>query len=367
VEANRTAHPLARSRVAASPASRSRDPWSWRPSVRPWFRALEAAAQDWCPDDRLELDKSLLVDRLVDACKGAEEWLMHPCSNVLTLPRPDTLQRDFQLAVWVGSQSAIPMGNVTVPEPLWAWAADGGNPVQPGRHAIDVLGAQVAAANSPASVDLDLWCDSLGFPYPNSWAAAVPAITTEGIRLEKDISDFLRTVSVGQAFLPDCLAWARSVTKVAIPLRRNGRTGFRSGSAKEIPGMVVLDIDVNALLVLEALVHESAHHHLFLAEAASSLVDPDHDGTYHSPLRPEPRPLRGILLAYHALAYICAFYADAGACGLMSDDAYRSEAEDLLGKLADAEGTLLANRGFLTDHGNKFLDETAKVATYGRP
>jgi HEXXH motif-containing protein len=61
---------------------------------------------------------------------------------------------------------------------------------------------------------------------------------------------------------------------------------------------------------LESIVHESAHLHLYMALAQEPLIDPDHDGHYKSPLRPDPRPLRGILLAYHALAYIAALFAD---------------------------------------------------------
>jgi HEXXH motif-containing protein len=128
----------------------------------------------------------------------------------------------------------------------------------------------------------------------------------------------------------------------------------------------VLDIDIDPVFVLEALVHESAHHHLCLAEMESLLVDPKHDGTYPSPLRPEPRPLRGILLAYHALAYICALYVEARACGFIPRDAYRSEADDLQSKLDAAESTLCSSRQFLTESGDQFFSETMNVAAHGR-
>jgi HEXXH motif-containing protein len=135
---------------------------------------------------------------------------------------------------------------------------------------------------------------------------------------------------------------------------------------KELPGVVTLDIDIDSVFLLEALVHESAYHHLFIEEAASPLVHPRHHGTYHSPLRPEPRPLRGILLAYHALAYICAFYTDAHINGLVPTGSYSAEIHDTVSKLAEAESTLMANRQFLTDRGNEFIDKTTDVVECGR-
>ena len=99
--------------------------------------------------------------------------------------------------------------------------------------------------------------------------------------------------------------------RIAIPLTNHGADRVRSWSSRTHPGAVHLDIDSGGLRVLEALVHESAHCHLYMQEASGPLIEAGDTGLYESPLRSDPRPLRGILLAYHALAYICAFYSDA--------------------------------------------------------
>jgi HEXXH motif-containing protein len=99
-----------------------------------------------------------------------------------------------------------------------------------------------------------------------------------------------------------------------------------------------------------------------IAEAESALVDPDHEGLYSSPLRPEPRPLRGILLAYHAIAYICAFYEEVISAGLGQAGICMAELPPMREKLAAAGEVLNANKQHLTSAGLRFLERTHDVA-----
>ena len=120
----------------------------------------------------------------------------------------------------------------------------------------------------------------------------------------------------------------------------------------------------NELQAIEALVHESAHQHLFMAETAGALVDPRHTAIYKSPLRDDPRPLRGVLLACHALAYIAAYYTDALQASLSAARRLESHISETRHKLHDALKILLANRQYLTAHGGDFLDRTMEVERY---
>jgi hypothetical protein len=349
----------------AMPAEDLSDPWAWQPSASSWFLDLSRVAGDWQTDPDLRLDEPRLKLRLLDGCHDEERWLRHPCMNVLTSRAGQSIQRDFQAAVWIAAHSEETIGTVNLPEPLWAWACDGGSRIPAGRHELSELGQGVAAARAPVSLALDVWCGSLGFAHAGSWADAPPASDAEAAQLEMDIVHFLRTMTLAETLLPNCASWCASVVQVAIPFRRRDQNGFRSSSSSEVPGLVVLDIHVDGVAILEALVHEAAHHHLFLAEASAPLVIPDHSGLYHSPLRSEPRPLRGILLAFHALAYIGCLYAEATRSGLRSQDAYQ-ETMQLRQMVDDAAQTLTNNRRFLTDDGNCFLDRTLEVAQYGR-
>jgi HEXXH motif-containing protein len=120
----------------------------------------------------------------------------------------------------------------------------------------------------------------------------------------------------------------------------------------------------NELQAIEALVHESAHQHLFMAEATSALVDPRHTSVYKSPLRDDPRPLRGVLLACHALAYIAAFYTDALNGSVSAARRVEVHLSATRKKLTEALDILLANRQHLTAEGYDFLDHTVEVERY---
>jgi HEXXH motif-containing protein len=115
---------------------------------------------------------------------------------------------------------------------------------------------------------------------------------------------------------------------------------------------------------VEALVHESAHQHLFTAEAAGALVDPHHTALYKSPLRADARPLRGVLLACHALAYIAAYYTDALRESIAPAQLLETQLERTRHKFNDALSVLLTNNRHLTIEGRDFLDRTVEVGSY---
>jgi HEXXH motif-containing protein len=115
--------------------------------------------------------------------------------------------------------------------------------------------------------------------------------------------------------------------------------------------------------IVEALVHESAHHYFRIRDGAHPLVESGHAATYASPLRRDPRPLRGIFLAYHALAYICACFTDSSRLGLGLAD--ERELSQLRAKARDAECTLAGAAAHLTESGREFFEQTRAVVDYG--
>jgi HEXXH motif-containing protein len=87
---------------------------------------------------------------------------------------------------------------------------------------------------------------------------------------------------------------------------------------------------------------------------------------FPSPLKAKARPLRGVMLAYHALAYITALYDALERAGVTSDR--RGLADELarLRAAADAaEATCLKARHLLTAHGRHFLDQTYEGVRHG--
>jgi HEXXH motif-containing protein len=91
------------------------------------------------------------------------------------------------------------------------------------------------------------------------------------------------------------------------------------------------------------------------------MIAPDHaDRRFPSPLKPEPRPLRGVMLAYHALAYITELYDAVRELDVIADEeAFELQLVELRTAAMDAEATCMSARPFLTERGQQFLDHTA--------
>jgi HEXXH motif-containing protein len=350
------------------PATIIGTPWSWLPDPAPWFDSLVDPLIAWEPDPELKADVPSVKLAIARAIDNRGAWLRHPCASRLTLrTQRHARRRDLQLLVWVAAHVEDDPGQVAVPAELGLWSPSGEHRLGPGVYSLAELGASLREAPSPCALDLDPWCGSVGFPMPDSWAEILPEATdADRMRLTSEIVAFCRAVSRIEALLPEMLAWLTTATRVVIPLRGEPGGDFHSGSQPDLPGAIYCDLFGGPLQILEALAHETAHLHLHTAAAHAPLVDPDHQGRYHSPLRPEPRPLRGILLACHALAYICAAFVDARRAGYTSEDASTRTLDDLRHRMDDAEATLVANRQYLTDWGNDFLERTREVCTYGR-
>jgi HEXXH motif-containing protein len=355
-----TAH---RGPAMATAEAREAGPWAWRPSPAGFYEELARLATRWTPDPRLHVDADIAREQVQAAAAEHAPWLVHPCLAAITCQTPgDALQRDVNLLIWTAAHADLGAATLTVADPVTVWGPAGDLALDPGHHALADLGSALREQPAPpCALALDPWCRTVGAPIPGSWAEA-SAAPVDAQELVGDLRQLMRTVAVTEHTLPACMDWLLAVTRVVIPLRGHPDGAFRSGCEPDVPGMVYLDVTASDLQIAEALVHESAHRHLFVAEAEGPLVEPGHNGRYTSPLRPDPRPLRGILLAGHALAYIAALYADAARARSVPSAVLETEAEALLPKLAAAEATLVGARAHLTGRGRDFLDRLQEVA-----
>jgi HEXXH motif-containing protein len=212
----------------------------------------------------------------------------------------------------------------------------------------------------------DPWGDSLpdiamaGDIGHAAWWARLPLSSSDESELAGDIRSLLVTQRLLRSMMPSTSAWLGAVTRVVVPLVRSQGGEFRSGSIAGIPGLVFVEMTRKQLLVLEALVHESAHLHFHIAEFNNDFIAAGHDGLYASPLRPDPRPLRGIFLALHALVYMCAFYKD---WQRRTGDACATEARQDLLRHRDAAGAILRSaRAHLSPAGDAYLTTCLDMA-----
>jgi HEXXH motif-containing protein len=177
-----------------------------------------------------------------------------------------------------------------------------------------------------------------------------------------DLRAYWTANGVLQAYLPDVAAWLGEVMRLCLPIRRRPDAKFKSASRADLPGVVFCDLGVSWSLILEGLVHETSHLRLFLEEHAGPLIPADHHATYRSPLRPEPRPLRGLLLAYHALAHMAALYRDLETA--VPTAPISQDANTIRVKLAESRAVILAARGHLTPRGADFVERTERVCSH---
>jgi hypothetical protein len=342
-------------------------PWSWQPSPKAWYEVVERLGAVWAPSEALQLNIQPIRSALSEAVGNQADWLMHPSLTALTNPTAGSkLQQDFQLAVWITAHTDIAVGAVTIPNSLWMWSRGGDILVQPGRHELSELVQSAIEDDYPIGMALDIWSRLPGETQSNSWATLDELTEAHQPQLNHEIFLFMQSIAWLERFLPELAAWAETVTQVVIPLHSPGGKEFRSGSTANVPGLIYMDLFGGTEQILEAVIHESAHHYLYLEEVCGSLIDPQCTDYFDSPLRPEPRPLRGILMAYHALSFICAFYLDAIRLQAPFSERLQVERTPMLAKLESGEQALLQNKHHLTSRGRTFLDKTMEVAHYAR-
>jgi HEXXH motif-containing protein len=336
------------------------DAWQWRPDFGPWFAQLASKARKWRPtiDVRPGVD---LASALQEAAERAAPWLFHPCLSAITHDCPaGRRERDVALAGWLAAHASV-NGSLTLAEPVWCWSTDGGVQLDSGRHELRRVGELMVADRATDVMMLDPWCTVLGYPYADTWAAAATSSNdNSSAGIQKGTVVALRTFTLIAATLPDAWAWLNMLTRILITLEGKGRLS-RSSSSADLPGLVMADT-TSELALSELLVHETAHHLLYVAEAGGPLIDPNESRLFASPLRSDARPMRGILLAYHALAFICAFYSDLHHSPVGKDVIDPTDFANLQRLLQEAESTLLTASASFTRKGRLFFDHTRQVA-----
>lgn len=119
--------------------------------------------------------------------------------------------------------------------------------------------------------------------------------------------------AMGDAFLLIELALPALAAEIAKALQRIVPVGFEperhlSASYREAPGLVYLTLHPSALTLAEAIIHETQHGKLNVLRWFDPVLA-NADSTWtKSPVRPDLRPLAGVLLAVHAFVPVAALH-----------------------------------------------------------
>ncbi len=166
----------------------------------------------------------------------------------------------------------------------------------------------------------------LGGRDPDAWVAA--------------LDDALAVI---EAVLPDLFE------ELDVTLLRVVPVGYEperhlSASYREAPGLIYVTLHPDPLTMAEAIVHETQHGKLNLLTWLDPVLHNGHTEWSPSPVRPDLRPLMGVLLAAHAFVPVAALHrALAGAAHpLGQTDAFAQRRAEVLVANADALATLRA-------------------------
>ncbi len=128
--------------------------------------------------------------------------------------------------------------------------------------------------------------------------------------MERYVSVLRATVGEISAIDPSLAAEIADSIPVVVPLRRPDPKVHVSSTYDHLPGAVFLCHDEDPILQGETLVHEAAHNKLNALLALEPVFESaGADALYFSPWRPDPRPLRGLLLGAHAFLNVARFLA----------------------------------------------------------
>lgn len=109
------------------------------------------------------------------------------------------------------------------------------------------------------------------------------------------------------AHLPDLGAEMRLVSQLLVPVGWDPERHF-SASYGEVVGTSYLTLHPDRMTMTEALIHEFSHNKINALFRLDAVLENAFSPLYASPVRPDPRPLHGVLLAVHAFVPVARVY-----------------------------------------------------------
>lgn len=127
----------------------------------------------------------------------------------------------------------------------------------------------------------------------------------------KSIDDWLAALrgsfALVDEYLPVLGEEMRLVLRLIVPVGWHEQKHL-SASYKEAIGTVYMTLHPNPMTMVEALIHEFQHNKLNTALHLDPLLHNAFSPLYSSPVRPDPRPLHGVVLAVHAFQPVAKLY-----------------------------------------------------------
>lgn len=131
-----------------------------------------------------------------------------------------------------------------------------------------------------------------------------------------------------------------------------------SASYREAIGTIYLTLHPSVMTMAEALIHELSHNKLNAAMELDPLLVNAFELLFASPVRPDPRPLHGVLLAVHAFLPVAELYRRMIAAG--DPRARPDRFAQIVAGNREGASVLLANAQ-TTPYGRRLLEEIRRL------
>jgi HEXXH motif-containing protein len=157
--------------------------------------------------------------------------------------------------------------------------------------------------------------------------------------------DTLRTACLlVEKYLPLVAQEMRLLLRLIVPVGYHDQRHF-SASYQEAVGTIYMTLHPNIMTMTEALIHEFQHNKINAAFYLDPMLDNAFSPLYKSPVRPDPRPLHGVILAVHAFQPIAKLYEVMTAAGdpLSKNAAFQERFRNIIRMNREGSRTVLEN------------------------
>jgi HEXXH motif-containing protein len=121
------------------------------------------------------------------------------------------------------------------------------------------------------------------------------------------VASLVEALAIVERYLPDLHRELCLFVRQIVPVGFDA-SAHLSASYREAIGTIYLSLHPNAMTMTEALIHEFSHNKLNALFEIDDVLENPPDAVYASPVRPDPRPIAGVLLAVHAFVPVARLY-----------------------------------------------------------
>ncbi|HIA03531.1 MAG TPA: hypothetical protein EYN06_05525 [Myxococcales bacterium] len=204
---------------------------------------------------------------------------------------------------------------------------------------------------------------------PQSALEAHPEKSGNAVDLgEKSVDQWLgslrEALTLVERFLPELDQEITLLAHQIVPVGYHDERHM-SASYQEVIGNIYMTLHPDPLTLAEAIVHEFSHNKVNLLFSLDAVLENAFYPLYSSPVRPDPRPLHGVLLAVHAFLPVERMYermilAEHSLC---EHPRFIARRQQVRANNQAATETVMAN-GIATPVGQGVLDEISRWNAY---